>query len=306
MDNRQQKIQYHPPFCAALELELRANKRQISCEAEHNLNSKPNTIDLLVVKMEEQTRIQSGLGAIFRKYNLFEYKSPQDVLNRKIYYRTIGYANLYIAYEAGAYSMDEVSISFVRDGMPQKLMEQFREEDFTIREYEPGIYHVTKTGHVDMQIIVLRQLGAEYKWITKLNDRVEREDMQSLMDEICHLEDMEDRLNAESVLDVVTRLNQNKEWMKEDSGMGEFRELFREEFEKRDHKIAEQNEQLAEKNEQLAEQNEQLAEQHEKITELSEQVLNQNEQLQTKDEENSRLREEIAELKKQLNRIAML
>ena len=202
--------------------------------------------------------------------------------------------------------MDEVSISFVRDGMPQKLMEQFREEDFTIREYEPGIYHVTKTGHVDMQIIVLRQLGAEYKWITKLNDRVEREDMQSLMNEIQYLEDMEDRLNAESVLDVITRLNQNKEWMKEDSGMGEFRELFREEFENRDHKIADLSEQVLTQSEQLQNQSEQLQNQSTQLQNQSEQLQNTEKQLRTKDEENSRLKEEIAELKKQLNRIAML
>ncbi|MBR1866123.1 MAG: hypothetical protein IJ801_06420, partial [Lachnospiraceae bacterium] len=146
---------------------------------------------------------------------------------------------------------------------------------------------------------VLRQLGAEYQWITKLNDRVEREDMQSLMNEIQYLEDMEDRLNAESVLDVITRLNQNKEWMKEDSGMGEFRELFREEFENRDHKIADLSEQVLTQSEQLQNQSTQLQNQ-------SEQLQNTEKQLRTKDEENSRLKEEIAELKKQLNRIAML
>lgn len=51
MDNGQQKIQYHPPFCAAMELELRANKRQISCEVEHTLNSKPNAVDFLVQRI---------------------------------------------------------------------------------------------------------------------------------------------------------------------------------------------------------------------------------------------------------------
>ena len=181
--------------------------------------------------------------------------------------------------------MDEMTVTFIREGMPRKLMKQFEEEGFTVRRHEPGIYHLTKTGHVDMQIVVVRQLGKEYKWITKLTDRLEREDMVNLVGEIGKLEDEQDKTNAESVFDLMTRLNKNKEWMKEEMAMGAFRDLFKEEFEKRDHMIEELNERL---------QNQ------------SEQLQSQSEQLQSKEEENSRLKEENALLRKQLNKIAML
>ncbi|MBR1693576.1 MAG: hypothetical protein IJ711_12510, partial [Lachnospiraceae bacterium] len=85
--------------------------------------------------------------------------------------------------------------------------------------------------------------------------------------------------------DLITRLNENKEWMEEMRHMGAFRDLFKEEFEQKDQRIAELSEQLQSKDEQLQ---------------------SKDEQLMKKDEENSNLRKEIAQLKKQLgNRVAM-
>ena len=46
-----------------------------------------------------------------------------------------------------------------------------------------------KNGHMDMQIIVTGALAKKYKWITKLTDRVERVDLNDLLDEIEKLTD---------------------------------------------------------------------------------------------------------------------
>lgn len=293
---KESRKQYHPPMCASLELEFKENRDEIVCEIEHNLNTKPNSIDFLVVKKSADTVMKSGLGAIFKRYNLIEYKSPRDALGEKIYYRTMGYANLLIAYEKDSFTMDEVTITFVRQAKPVKLMKQMRSWDFDITEYEPGIYHVRKTGHADMQIIVTRLLGKQYKWISKLSDRVELEDVKDMINDIHSLTNERELLNAEAVFDLMTRLNKNKGWMKEVNGMGAFRDLFKEDFEQRDRKIAELSEQLQSKDEQLQNQ--------------SKQLQNQSEQLQNEKEKNTRLQQEIEQLKKQMkeqmNKIAML
>ena len=150
-----------------------------------------------------------------------------------------------------------------------------------------------------MQIIVTRVLDRKYKWITKLNDRVEREDLREMMAEVDLLEDEQDLLNAESVFDLMTKLNQNKEWVKEMIGMGAFRDLFKEEFEKKDKEIQDLSIQLQNKDEQLQSKDEQLQSK-------DKQLKNQSEQLKTEKEENTKLRKEIEELKKQLGKIAVL
>ena len=51
------KIQWHPAFCAAAELELRENIKELDLIPEYNLSKEPIRIDLLVIKESEQERI---------------------------------------------------------------------------------------------------------------------------------------------------------------------------------------------------------------------------------------------------------
>ena len=203
---------------------------------------------------------------------------------RKDQYHPPAYANLLAAYDKEVNSLDEITLTFIRQAKSVRLMKHFTEWGFEITEYEPGIYHVKKSGHMDMQIIVTRLLDKKYKWIKKLTNQVELDDIKSMIEEIETLTNERDLLNAEAVFDLMAKLNRNKEWMKEVNGMGAFRDLFKEDFEQRDRKIAEQNE---------------------KISELNEQLQSKDEQIQSKDEEVSRLKAELDQLKKQLGKIAM-
>ena len=125
------------------------------------MNTKPNQIDFLIEKKDDGM-LKSGLGAIFKKYNVIEYKSNMDKLNERVYYRTLAYANLLAAYDRDVKSLDEITLTFIRQAKPVKLMKQFKEWGFEITEYEPGIYHVRKAGHIDMQIVVTSRLGNPY------------------------------------------------------------------------------------------------------------------------------------------------
>ena len=50
------KKQWHPAFCAAIELELKEDKEVLYYEREHNLSKKPLQIDLLVIKKKQIKR----------------------------------------------------------------------------------------------------------------------------------------------------------------------------------------------------------------------------------------------------------
>ena len=79
------KIQWHPGFYAAAEIELRQNREELEFHREYNLSKKPLQIDLLIIEKMKDVQLQNELGAIFRRYNIMEYKSPEDKLNIDIF-----------------------------------------------------------------------------------------------------------------------------------------------------------------------------------------------------------------------------
>ena len=89
------KIQWHPGFYAATEIELRQNRSDLEFHREYNLSKKPLQIDLLIIEKLNDITLQNEIGAIFRKYNIIEYKSPEDSLNIDDFFKTVGYAYLY-------------------------------------------------------------------------------------------------------------------------------------------------------------------------------------------------------------------
>lgn len=295
-----ERIQYHQAFCVSMENELLEDRDNMRCMSEVVLNTMPNKIDMMIVK-EADVEPGSGIGNIFRRYNLVEYKSPEDELNISTYNRSIAYMFLYHVYKVGNVYLepDEYSLTFVRERKPKKLMKLLGEKNYSINEYEPGIYHIIRPGYVDMQIIVTIELEDRYIWLKCLSDKVTREQAEQLTDRINIMEG-KDRIRAESVLDLMIRLNADKEWMKEVTGMGAFRDLFKAEFEEKDRKIEENERKIEEKDHRIQEN-------EHKIEELSRQLQSQEKlqsQIEEERKENSRLREEIERLKK-LNRIAM-
>ena len=67
------KIQWHPGFVAAVNLELAANR--------NDLNTKPLEIDLLVIKKDSHVQITNETGRLFKGHNILEYQSPEDHLD---------------------------------------------------------------------------------------------------------------------------------------------------------------------------------------------------------------------------------
>lgn len=68
------KIQWHPGFVAAMNLELEQNRDDLIYEREYNLNTKPLEIDLLVIKKEPGVQIVNEIGKLFRRYNIIYIK----------------------------------------------------------------------------------------------------------------------------------------------------------------------------------------------------------------------------------------
>lgn len=75
-------IQWHPGFYGATELEFLSNKGDLEFQREFNLSKEPIRMDLLIIKKLSDVRIENELGHMFKKYNVVEYKSPDDALSK--------------------------------------------------------------------------------------------------------------------------------------------------------------------------------------------------------------------------------
>ena len=94
MNTSDDKIQWHPAFDAALQIELGEEAKYLEFEPEHLLSKKPMQIDVLV-KNEKHVQIKKNIGRIFRQHNIVEYKSPDDTLTIDDFYKVYGYTCIY-------------------------------------------------------------------------------------------------------------------------------------------------------------------------------------------------------------------
>ena len=62
---------------------------ELKFQTEVELSKKPLKMDMLVVTKKPGTRITNETGRIFRRYNVIEYKNPNDSLTIDDFYKTI-------------------------------------------------------------------------------------------------------------------------------------------------------------------------------------------------------------------------
>ena len=114
MNTEGEKIQWHPAFDAALQIELGEEAKYLTFESEHLLSKKPMQIDVLV-KNEKKVKIRKNIGRIFRQHNIIEYKSPEDHLNIDDFYKVYGYTCIYKTEveKVNQIPAEELTITFV-------------------------------------------------------------------------------------------------------------------------------------------------------------------------------------------------
>lgn len=218
-------IQWHPAFVSAIQLEFREDREKLSFEKEHNLNTKPLQIDLLVIKKEKAGAIGNEIGRIFRKYNIIEYKSPRQQLDIDVFYKSESYAGLYKSYgeTVDERKAEDITVSIVRDRKPEKLFRYFKQHGIRIEKPYDGIYYVLDKVPFPTQVIVAKELeGKQHTWLKSLSDKMEEVDMRRLLQDTSHLKEKLDKEFADSVLEVCLRANgQLIERLKGDDTMSE-------------------------------------------------------------------------------------
>ena len=208
---KSQKLQWHPAFCSALRLELLEDAENLEFTDEFQLTEKPLQIDCTVVKVKKNCRIKNEIGKIFRKYNIFEYKSPKDELNIDTFYKAVAYACLYkvLPNHVNEIPAEEITITLIRDRKPVKLMHELEKSGYGCKKETAGIYYVNG-AMFPVQIIVSSELDTEmHVQLKALTNHLEESLMRQYLLRVSAFSEREKNL-ADVVLQVIVNSNMEK------------------------------------------------------------------------------------------------
>lgn len=250
ISGKAEKLQWHPAFCAATELELRQDLDVLELIPEYNLSKKPLQIDLVIIKkMDWKRTLQNEIGHIMRGHNILEYKGPGDELTIDSFFKVIGYASLYKAQGIAVNKIpaSEVTVSFFRNAYPKALFQELKKEGYILKKMYPGIYYVRGKVPFPVQVVVTSQLERKaHCSLRVLTTQVEMQDAELFLEQIHYLESKNERSNIDSVLQV--SVNANKQvysLLRRQNEMCEaLRELMKDEIEKELENKLEQGEKL--------------------------------------------------------------
>ena len=231
---KQKKLQWHPAFCSALRLELLEDAENLEFTDEFQLTEKPLQIDCTVVKVKRDCKIKNEIGKIFRKHNIFEYKSPKDELNIDTFYKAVAYACLYkvLPNHVDEILAEEITITLIRDRKPVKLLGELEKSGYGYKKEAAGIYYVNG-AMFPMQIIESSELDVDmHVQLKALTNHLEESLMRQYLLQVSTFEGREKNL-ADIVLQVIVNSNMEKvrEWKGSEQTMCEaLRVLMKEEL----------------------------------------------------------------------------
>ena len=207
---KDKNIQWHPAFYGAMHLEFKENKEDLEFTEELILNTLPLRVDMLVVKKKLPCEIQNEIGRLFRRNNLIEYKSPDDALNYDVFLKGIAYAYLYKIKEShtDSISLDEITLTFIRERKPVKLLKKLKLLKFHVEQKWKGIYYILKEGELHIQIVVTKELSRDnHIWLNSLSANMQENYITELITTTQALVHNDEKKHADSLWEVVTRTN---------------------------------------------------------------------------------------------------
>lgn len=210
MSNKLEKNHWHPGFIGAMELEFKRYRRDLDFDNEHQLSKEPLKMDLLIIKKKKGTRIANQIGEIFRQHNVFEFKSPDDGLTIDDYIKTVGYAYLYkgLGHTVNEISLSELTVTLVRDVIPEGFFEAVEKEGGKIEEKYPGVYYITGVVNIPSQFVLTSSLDNNlHTALRLLTKKAKEEDVVKFIEIAKDLSEPGDKHNADAVLQVSVSAN---------------------------------------------------------------------------------------------------
>lgn len=205
------KLQWHPAFQAALQIELEDDREFLEFYEEYNLNKKPLHLDTMVISMKPGCKIRKTIGRIFRKYNVVEYKNPKAYINMNDFHKVMAYACLYQSNTKKVREIppEQLTVTLIGNRYPRKLVRYLTSmEHVSVEPAYPGIYYVSGLLF-PLQIVVSRELPPkEYVWLSRLRDDLSVKKDIGLLSKAYKGKDHDPLYSA--VMEFIVRANRNE------------------------------------------------------------------------------------------------
>ena len=192
-------------------------------------------MDELIIKVAENEAIHKNIGRIFRRYNIIEYKSPDDNLTINDFYKVYGYCCFYQSDTDKICEIppEELTITFICNHFPRKMvrhLKEFRELD--ISHVAAGIYYITGDAF-PIQLLVTRELDPkENLWLQSLRNNMSKpEEIKVLLKEY---EAKKSSKLYQAAMEVITRANWDAVKEVKETMCEALKELMAEEFQEQE------------------------------------------------------------------------
>ncbi|MDN5301089.1 MAG: hypothetical protein PWQ60_603 [Thermoanaerobacteraceae bacterium] len=155
---------WHSDFYAAIKQLFKDENLKII--QEEYLSKEPLRIDVIIIKNLDSHQIKKQIGKIFKKYNIIEYKSPTDYISIDDYFKGLSYTYLYKSTmnadgknkkQINDINIEEMTLSFVCNKFPEKLISYLKKHDKKIEKPIDGIYYINGEW-IPVQIIVQSEI----------------------------------------------------------------------------------------------------------------------------------------------------
>lgn len=157
------RTNWHEAAVCAVQIELRDYAHLLEFQSEYFLGRNNYRIDLLVIRKLCEHPISKNFARIFSTYNIFEIKGIGSSTGTDTYYKTIGYAGLFIDQtgQKNQYTALDISLTFLSMHFPRQLIKHLTQDrNLIVEKSSPGVYTVSKEIF-SVQIIVTSKLPPE-------------------------------------------------------------------------------------------------------------------------------------------------
>ena len=177
-------INWHSALISGLKIELSDYHAALSYQTEFSLNTGPRRIDCLIQR-SDTTPIDTPLAAIFRQYNIIDYKGPSESSNITNFYKVLSYAYSLPDFFNDNSVLDQITLTFITHKFPYQLIRHLKKliskqitskrencPEKLLEKVCPGLYHMN-IYNLPMQLIILPQLSPkQYLWLHCLTNHI--------------------------------------------------------------------------------------------------------------------------------------
>jgi len=171
---------WHRGFEAVLRIDTYAYGDRVKISTEVELGADTPRADYLMLVDDAGIQMKKEIFRIFRRFNIIEYKNPNDSLNSRVIRKIRGYANLFIGTAAheGEIPEDQVTLSIFRYRKNKTLFRKMEKEGRLKNDPVPGIYHVSGMTDLPFQIVIMEELqGAQYAAYRSQTEGADKDDI---------------------------------------------------------------------------------------------------------------------------------